>query len=329
VARGEISFAEFLSAVHILRADDEAATQIVTMLGLEQTLVRFGRSKPGAYESRPAETGITPTTPVPSPGSVQASLEPSKAEPPVLPASLSQIPGVGGSSSPPTWLSDTSVVAIHPASSKSTPKTVAIEQLFARLSQRAMLSASLATQADEGEIDTEKLAVVLSQLGTVISLPRLPSMTLRRGVQVLLDNSSGFAPYAIDRELISIAIADIVGRHRVRSYRFRGSPERGVFQLRRTSERWRPPHAGSVVALISDLGLGGPLFSAERAGVSEWIRVITMARQAGCAVVVFNPLAPKRWPAELARMATIVHWDRTTSVRSVKRALPKGHKNQL
>lgn len=329
MARGEISFADFLYAVHTLKADDEAAAQIVVMLGLEQTLVRFGRSKPGAYETRPAESGITPTTPVPPPGSVQVGLEPSKSEPPVWPASLSQVQGVGRTSSPPQWLSDTSVEAIRPASSKPLRKMVAIDPLFARRSQRAILSASLATQASEGEIDAEKLAAMVSELKTVTSFPRLSTTTLRRGVQVLLDDSSGFTPYAIDREIICTAIADIVGRHRVSVYRFRGSPERGVFQLRRNSERWMPPHAGTVVALVSDLGLGGPLFSAERASMREWMRVVARARQAGCPVVVFNPLPPKRWPAELARMATIVQWDRTTSVRSVKRAVPKGHKYQL
>lgn len=327
MARGEISFADFLYAVHTLKADDEAAAQIVVMLGLEQTLTCFGRSKPGAYETRPGETGITPTTPLPPPCPVQAKSESSESL--IWPASLSQVQGVGRTSSPPPWLTDTTVEAIRPASSKPLRKMMVIDPLFARRSQRAILCACLATQASEGEIDAEELAAMLSELKTVISFPRLSTTTVRRGVQVLLDDSSSFTPYAADREIISTAIADIVGRQHVSVYRFRGSPERGVFQLRRNSERWVPPHAGTVVALVSDLGLGGPLFSAERGSVSEWMRVIARARQAGCPLVVFNPLPPKRWPAELARMATIVQWDRTTSIRSVKRALPKGHRYQL
>jgi hypothetical protein len=333
-APSSISLADLISAVVHLEPDDEAARRIVQLLGLETVVAGLGvdRPLPGAYDSiREAATPPPPAT-LPRtelPLGVTPQVPPSLAEPPIYVATAELSFDRRVATSPPSWLADPAMPPMQPASKAPAPNGEAAllhEPLFSRLGERAILSAALATETNEGAIDIRKVESRLAERQSIAVLPRLPSSTLRRGVQLLLDHSETFAPYARDREAVTTAIGNVVGRHGVSWLRFRGSPQRGVFAPRKQVAPWRPPPRGTVVALVSDVGIGGPAFSPDRAMETEWLEFAAMVQAAGCPLVAFVPFGPRRWPSSLAHAMVLIQWDRATSVRALRRALGKGHR---
>lgn len=77
--------------------------------------------------------------------------------------------------------------------------------------------------------------------------------------------------------------------------------------------------------LLTDLGLGGPPFSSERATWQKWLEFADVVRKAGCPLVACVPQSPSRWPPELKRVMKIVHWDRPTTAAMVRHLVGRGH----
>ena len=325
--RGDIFLADLLKVVDELKPDRKAAEIIFRILNLDHLKRAADRSTPGGYDSsqQPARN--------PVPGGGVAGLTPdelgAEVEPqgPPLELSIRRIGSTSGATDPP-WRGR-SVVPISPAPSVAAP-ALEPEPIFEALRQRAILSAGLATQVPEGALDLRKILERLVRLEPLDRLPRLPVPTLRRGVQLLLDYSPAMLPYAADRRQLRVAIEHLLGSS-CSSLFFRGSPGRGVLPVvrdrrRKQFEEWLPPSRGTVVALVSDLGIGGPPASAERSSRSEWISFVRRARAYGNPIVAFVPFPPSRWDRALTEYMTLIHWDRHTTVRSVRRAVGSEHR---
>lgn len=80
--------------------------------------------------------------------------------------------------------------------------------------------------------------------------------------------------------------------------------------------------------LLTDLGLGGPLVSHDRASLGEWLRFCEQARRAGCPLLAFVPHEPRRWPPELMRFMTLLPWDRGTTVLAIRHAARLGDRGR-
>lgn len=321
MSKGDISLAELYQALRDLQPDDEAATRIVHCLGLDQLARPVSQSMPGGFattqgpehrQRRAAEPEVK-----------LGGREPPRPTGTMLPISVRSEETRSTTPEPPAWLRDLSVVALPDSRAARAPAR-APEPLFANLRQRAILGAALATATVEGEIDIERAATRRARLEPLDRLPRRLVPTLRRGVQLLLDHAEGFTPFTADRERIVESIAEVAGASRVRVFRFRGCPlrqERGI-----EPAAWRPPPRGTVVAVVTDLGIGGPPLHRDRADRSEWLAFAAQVRRAGCPLVAFVPFPPVRWDRVLAHAMTIVHWDRDTTARALRRAIGRGHR---
>jgi hypothetical protein len=205
------------------------------------------------------------------------------------------------------------------------PSTIA-DPLLLPLWTRGILVAALSTTSEDGPIDVESVVEAMAKLQPLQTLPRLPWPTLRRGVQLLLDRGAGMVPFFQDQDWMVTVMSRIVGADRLDIRHFVGSPLHRAGRGPRL--RWgayQPPPPGTVVVLLTDLGLGRPPLSEDWASVDEWLEFSTKLRRAGCAVVAFVPYTPDRWPQELARTMTIVRWDRPTTASSVRARVGPAH----
>ena len=186
---------------------------------------------------------------------------------------------------------------------------------------RALLTVAMSTEAFDGEADIEAMVDILARGSMPQSLPRLPIPTMRQGVQLLVDRGAGLVPFARDVEALSAAIAAVAGADSLRLLRFRGTPGNGVYDaVARAHTQYEPPPHGVPVLLITDFGIAANPFVEDAAPLSEWIAFLSILRQREHAVIAFVPYPRSRWPYALTRMATLLEWDRRTTVLHVQTA---------
>jgi hypothetical protein len=130
-------------------------------------------------------------------------------------------------------------------------------------------------------------------------------------LQVLVDRGEGMEPYADDLDFITAQLADVAGCDRVERRTFVGTPRRGLDPDVFTGEtaEWRRPAAESLVLILTDLGIGGPPGSRDRAPEDEWQAVATTVASAQADLRVLTPFPPSRCPPGLARSMRIASWD--------------------
>lgn len=183
---------------------------------------------------------------------------------------------------------------------------------------RAILSAALATSSEFGPVDVDRVVETLANGDSLTEFPMLSSPTLSRGVQLLIDRSHAMLPFIGDQTLLHKEILRVVGKDRVTTLRFVGCPARGAGAGPQMNwSRYEPPMQGTPIMLLTDLGIGRPSLSDERAGVAEWLEFALSVEKARCPMVAFVPYAESRWPQVLARHMTIIKWDRKTTATMV------------
>jgi hypothetical protein len=199
---------------------------------------------------------------------------------------------------------------------------VNVPPLFGPPRGRAILSTTLATTVLEGEIDVERIVRDVSNGRPVRHLPRRPSLTLRRGVQLLLDHGPGMDPYRFDRERLVHSLDAILSDDRLEVLDFVACPARNAGKGTRDDwTAWKPPAAGTPVVVVTDLGIGGSALDDERASPAEWLEFAHHVRSKGCVLIGLIPYEAGRWPPALARAMTLIHWSERTTVGSVRRAM--------
>jgi len=187
---------------------------------------------------------------------------------------------------------------------------------------RGILLASLSTPAAYGPLDVSQLVERMARGELVKELPRLPLRSLRRGVQILLDRGEGMQPYARDQRELVRALGRIVGSSLVTSAQFIGCPTRKVGSGPVWTWRpYEPPGPGTPLLLLSDLGIGRSLAPSSRAPSAEWVSFARSLVNRLCPIIAFVPYPESRWPGPMARNIWIIPWDRTTSVKTVRRAI--------
>jgi hypothetical protein len=193
------------------------------------------------------------------------------------------------------------------------------QQLFRPLQERSILSVALATHAEDGPLDTDRLIEVIARGQVLQRIFRIAWPTLRRGIQLLSDRSEAMMPFAEDQEQLLRAIQLVAGIDKTTMLGFAGSPQRGTGEGPITDwTPYRPPPPGTLVVLVSDLGIGRGRDLSERAEVAEWRAFALDVQRAGCRLVAFVPYAKHRWPAALQPLLTIIPWDRSTTANTVR-----------
>lgn len=184
-----------------------------------------------------------------------------------------------------------------------------------------LLSELLGIRVSTGPHDVERMVGLAARGQPLVEL-RHPRRTLSFGVQMLIDSAPGMTPFAQDCAMLRREVARVVGAG-VQVMRFVGCPARGVGPGSRPRDRYQPPPPPTPVLLVTDLGLGGPEFGGDRAGVPEWLdfaELLGPERSRPLAVVPY-PLG--RVPPALRAALDVVEWDRTTTIHSVRRALAR------
>jgi hypothetical protein len=182
----------------------------------------------------------------------------------------------------------------------------------------------LATWEEDGELDLDRVLETLAAIRPLTKIPHRPMFSLRRGVQLLIDTGLSMAPFRTDVERITGQIGGVLGDHRIDCRYFRGCPSRGcIVRGKQKSSAWQAPPRGIPVAAITDLGIGGPLISDERAGVDEWEKFARSVLVGGSPLVALVPYAADRWPRRLDGLMRLIHWDQKVTAAAIRRRVTR------
>jgi hypothetical protein len=247
----------------------------------------------------------------------------------VVPSTLTPLTA-GAISVAPAWLKQ--LTPLQPAAVAGPPIEAA--PLLRPGQYRGILSTLLSTTGQHGPINLEQVVRAITRGDVVREIPRRPTPTMARGIQLLLDGGPAMMPFSGDLARLEHAIGRLCGDGALDVLDFSGSPLRGAG--RRTDEEWRPygtadkasaaddrslvPPAGTRVVCVTDLGIGrGPGITP--AGRQEWLRFARSLSQAGCPLVFLVPYGAARWPRVLRRALSIVQWDPATTAAVIARTV--------
>jgi hypothetical protein len=162
-----------------------------------------------------------------------------------------------------------------------------------------------------------------------LRLPRYPRPTLARGVQVLIDRNETMLPFFEDQSWLEGEVLKVVGLSCQQTLYFEGCPTRKAGYG--SKRGWKDylthylPRSGTVLLLLTDLGIGQPVSPYAPASEREWLDFAKRLRKHGCPLVALVPYASARWPAALQRWMTIIQWDRPTGASLIHTRVGKGH----
>jgi hypothetical protein len=306
-----IFLGDLARAVRALQVSDQATTEaIAELLGMQlgrsaaATMTGTGLHRPGPDEVVPE--GLEEAIP----DETEDALPKDEDERESIPIDVESTPNVKEE-----WLPE--VEPLPPPSTDVVPSPPPLEPLLVPHWSRGIISAALATDDEDGPLDVERVTEMLAKQECVRQLPTLPSRTLRRGLQLLVDKSQAMMPFARDQSWLLDEIRDIVGVDSVEVLRFIGCPLRGAGRGRRPWLPYRPPLPSTPVVLLTDLGICQPILTDDWAETLEWLNFANTIRRAGCPLLALVPYGPARWPPALVNLMTIIQWDRTTTVATV------------
>jgi hypothetical protein len=316
-----IFLGDFARALSELGVKDARGVRLVAeLLGLEAPGAAAEGVAPEA--GTPGRGGASAAT-VAAPGKVKVGEDPPE-EPPEPPAPRPAVRAVSVDLSSTKGETEEWIAEVVPFPSQEelpAPGPPPLSPLLAPQWARGILSAALATRAEDGPLDTERVVERLANYENVERFPTVVTRTLRRGAHLLLDKSQAMTPFTRDQAWLAREIRRVAGGSHVALLRFVGSPLRGAGGAPPPWPAYEPPPAGTPVVLLTDLGAGRPPLAADRADAGEWGEFAAEMHRAGCPVVAFVPYGPARWPPGLERHMTIVEWDRRTTVATVGRML--------
>lgn len=218
----------------------------------------------------------------------------------------------------PEWYSQ--VDALPPTDSAVNLPELPLIPLFNPAWTRAILLAALAQEAHDGDLDVDSLSERIASGKPVRQLPRLPRDRLDQGVQVLVDVREAMRPFVRDQHGIVADICALLPRDQVEIVRFPGCPSSSGWMEESTEEvTYRLPRAGTLVLLLTDLGLGPRLPGLTITHPSDWEQFALRLRRVGCLVTALVPYSPRRLPARLRKMIVTLPWCRQSTSGQVVR----------
>jgi hypothetical protein len=209
---------------------------------------------------------------------------------------------------PPAWLpARDEAVDLTPAADAA---PAAPETLFEPRRHRALISAALASFDDSGPLDLDRLIEQVATGRLAPNLPRIPELTLRRGVWLLLDRSPAMAPLFDDVGDLAARIERVVGRDATRVQEFMARPDRVWDAATLDDAALALPPPGTPLVAVTDLGL--------RSRGQGWRPLLLRLAARASRAIAIVPYPAGRVPLELRALATVVPWDRSTTVAAVK-----------
>lgn len=306
--RGMISAGDLVKAVAALEADDDVAAKIAGLLG-----IAVGAPANATTIEQPidgdAETESDHAT---AAHSIEQLSDADVAR--HIPSRIERLPERG---SKKLRLSFETSATLPPPSSEEHEPAPPFEPLLRPVTSRAIVSHALSTRQVTG-IDVERAVERIAARERIDPLPLRLVATMRRGVQLLVDAGTGMTPFRRDQAALTDWIEKVVGRDRVVTASFLGTPRLRSFGAGPRG-RYEPPAPLTPVVLLTDLGIGRPRRLDNAASLEEWLAFGEQLRRARCPAIAFVPYPRERWPVRLRRAFTILEWDRALTASRVRR----------
>lgn len=296
--RGDVSISDAVTAAALLGATDPAdMAAICEALNLTIPIVPVG-----------PPPGPTPVPPQPSRTSLSTipqALAPNRAGIIGMPVAA-QLRQDDRTEPIPTWLDTVPALSSAGSSSFWVPPEPPLPAVQAR-SSMATLTASWRRGRRLDMVTLVKRSARLEP-PTACFLAELRTAPL---VQILVDRGEGMEPYADDLDFLTAQLKDVAGRDRIEQRTFVGTPRRGLDPDVFTGEtaEWKRPAAESLVLILTDLGMGGPPGSRDRAPAEEWRTVAEAVASVQANLRVLTPFPPNRFPPGFAESMRIASWD--------------------
>ena len=322
--RGEIHLGDLIRALKELPIqDDEQAVAVARALGFSLRGRSSGEVTRRVYDPLRYSTRKKPARPSPStrPAVPQPPDPPLPIElpPDRLDSRLEPLPPTAPPpAEKPAWLNHEFRLLEH-----TDHQPLHRQSLFHDNTSRGVLAAALATRRRGGEIDLPTLIDRIVSHEIIDELPTLPTATLERGCQLLLDYSDNMVPFWEDLGALAGQLQAILGENDLRVFEFDRTPcnaERWTPPDR--TERWRP-QKGRPVLVATDLGIVG---RRRPPVVGEgWRLFIDRCQEAGCPLLLLLPWQQRYWPKDLGRHPILLHWNPHTSAGLIRRRIGMGH----
>ncbi|HEX2827441.1 MAG TPA: pentapeptide repeat-containing protein [Burkholderiales bacterium] len=217
----------------------------------------------------------------------------------------------------PRYIAEAAPLPPDPGAPAASPP---LAPLFAPGLTRDMLRRGLSVMFEDGPVDAARLTELAGRGRMPQVIPRLPRASLRRGVQVVCDVSEAMRPYALDQGMLVRQVRDLVGERAVDVVFVEGVPDAHGDEAEAPYEA---PPPGMPVLILSDFGIGRPLYAPRRGTPEQWRAFAERLRERGSRVIALVPHEPRRWPSILRSVVEFVHWDRPRQPRVVSEvALP-------
>jgi hypothetical protein len=187
---------------------------------------------------------------------------------------------------------------------------------------RGVAGAMLATSQPSRDIDWQFLERRLVRGLPIEKLPWQPRPTLKRGVQVLLDQSESMQPFSRDGIDLITRLRRLIGQRSVRTWSFQLDPWRpAASQWKWISSASQSFTADTPLLIVSDFGIARGARGAE-----PWQEIVRRAEQRRCPLVALIPAPQPSWPEWLPQIVPNAFvWDQETSPQIVRRALLRIH----
>lgn len=215
---------------------------------------------------------------------------------------------------PPAWLS-----AARLPRSGATDSLKPPAPLFPAERERALLSAAARRLRTDGALDVPSIVAGLARLRLPRRLPRSRILSLHGGVQLLMDRSDFMDPFSADLDRLATRLRETVGGALEELLVYDLPPE--VCRPEEdTAHSWTPPHPGTAVLIVSDLGRAA-LRRGRRRPRLAWESLLRHMQAAGCAPIVLVPGRSTSY-AEIhreLRHMLLLGWDRSARVAEVTR----------
>jgi hypothetical protein len=188
------------------------------------------------------------------------------------------------------------------------------------------LGAAIATQRPGRRPDIERLIRQITRGLPFRELPRLPTPSLSRGVQLLLDRGEAMTPFFDDLAGLTRSFMRLAGAPRCEVFEFLDDPAAASPYVATGGPKGWRPQPGRPVVVVTDFGLGDSLASAPRIARAVWRRFAAHVSRRRCPLIAVVPHAPAEWPAWVERHFTALHWDPHTRAENVRALVGSGHR---
>jgi hypothetical protein len=314
-----VNLADLARSFHLLQPEDfETERRIADLLGFEALPIALPSvgapgPKPEPVQPTPSPTpAVESVSPPPRPAPLPSQVGPKEVKTRVaLSFNLSKPESVELPETP-NW------ARIKPSGQLQQPAAMpAPAALFLPTWARTTFVRTLSTSVLEGRLDILRLVDLVARLEVPTELPRLPWATMRRGVQVLIDDGKSMAPFRQDQYALLAELEKLAGSSAFfEAYLFRGTPKRWArtwmtprdVESSGEIETYVLPPPGTPILALTDLGIGALVAGEPYVPPKEWAVLAQQCRAAGNRLIAYVPYGPGRWPESLRSEMELIHW---------------------